>query len=111
MGRSPRVDTIRLIGLACGCKKEFNAPVPESGDLILCMKHGVVAVEYPKWFARCTHTGCRYSRKFGAAPITAETFAVKHSLTKSHRVRLYCSDGTERFIGGTQTFIPDGDTA
>lgn len=42
-----------------------------------------------KYHIRCED--CRYSKYLGNAPITVETLAAKHALTRRHGVKIYYS--------------------
>lgn len=41
---------------------------------------------------KCHTKGCRYSRSYGAAPLTADTKAAAHSLRKGHKTEVIETD-------------------
>lgn len=80
-------------------KGTFNR-VPNVGDDAHCGKHGkvvqVITVS-PTYVLRCSH--CRYSKIVGNAPMTADVYAAKHAVTRSHVVSIYRSGKLLRTVG------------
>jgi hypothetical protein len=79
--------------LSCLHPREFAAgQVPAEGELLWCPQ----CQEYREcatineYRARCED--CRYSRRFGAAGLTARVRATKHGVMKQHRVTVTCGD-------------------
>lgn len=94
----PRGVSFKMLTIVtgCGCTKTYPGKV-RCGDKVLCRKHGptyITMIDPENWQVRCQV--CRYSSKnLGAAPITAETRAVKHALKYGHRVRAWTESGNE----------------
>jgi hypothetical protein len=79
----------RQIQLSCGCLPWFYSPVPAIGSCLTCRAHGTqLRVNPLQYFVKCED--CRYSRKnLGSAPITADTVACKHGVSRRHRVKIW----------------------
>jgi len=52
-----------------------------------------------EWRSKCKD--CRYSKKFGMAPVTAATKATTHALTNKHRVDVF-KDNVWQFTTGSE---------
>ena len=91
MGNRDKVDEYVL---SCGhvLHFAFGYSHPEVGDWLTC-RHGcgeafVVEKRVPdQWWVECGD--CVWARGYLGAPLTAQTKAAKHSVTKGHRVRVY----------------------
>lgn len=77
------------VNLLCGHTMFYSQPVPRVGDDVLCNRcrvaSSVISVE-DEIRVRCTD--CRYSRGFGQAELTADTYASKHAVMRGHVVHI-----------------------
>ena len=73
--------------LQCGCWKNYST-TPALGDEVFCRKHNTATVVVQSVNVKVSCRNCPYVRNFGNAPVTAESFGVKHSLKYSHEVRV-----------------------
>lgn len=89
------------VTLECGHKRLFPSPVPKVGDILWCpqcVKEQPVLHAPDEWRVVCE--GCRYSRPFGAARVSAEVSAAKHRMKhNSHSVRIYNGNKHVRTFG------------
>lgn len=78
----------------------FVHPFPRVGDDVYCHHHrDTVRVETLEPEIRVKCTECRYSRGFGQAQLTADTYAAKHSVTRRHKVNIVRGDDVIRTVG------------
>ena len=103
----------RQIQLSCGCLVWFYSPVPDVGQALTCRSHGTqLRVNPLQYFVKCED--CRYGRRnLGSAPITAETIACKHGVSRRHRVKIWAETENHEVVSvryvGTQNQLTLGD--
>jgi hypothetical protein len=73
---------------------------------VRCQKVVRVASHAPEWVIHCD--GCKYSKKWGQAKMTAFVYASKHANRRNHKVRVYHGSELIETIGqGAQLSFDD----
>lgn len=81
------------VKLECGCSKDYKNPVPQVGNLIVCINHGITAVASEKlgrWTVQCLD--CKYKRypgDYGGTAFQVRIPASKHMTQRRHIVYSY----------------------
>lgn len=108
---APRPSVTVLYSCKCSAViAPHKGRMPDIDDDVFCTVHNkTVQVIVVSDTYRISCDDCRYSRSFGAARMTADTYAAKHSVTRMHKVRVYRSNKLLHTMGENRTQLVLGD--